>query len=370
MASSITRSLLGKSFLPGHERQADVSSIQHLCQPGASDPVCGRSTGDREVLTGVFEHDFTISPRTVNSFRYAINRLAAPAAEITDGIPQYEAGPGGIGILNTPSGEATTSFPDVTFSGFADAQSQGTATRAIRRTRLRTTWSTSYFSHAEYSFTTSGFVFQWLNDNQSSHYTATAPLSLAFSNANTAGFKPAGTAFAAGTGNPYASFMVGAVDSSSVNIQPFSTLGGRYRTFLPYVEDNWRVTPRLTLNLGLRWDLYTPFVETQDRFSFLNRSLPNPAPELPARSSSPATAPIAASAELPCRPTTATLVHVWDLRSVWIPSRIPCRVQHRVLARRRYRRSGRSEQWLRTTGLPQAPVMSAQARGPRTPRFI
>ena len=26
----------------------------------------------------------------------------------------------------------------------------------------------------------------------------------------------------------------------------------------PYIHDNWRVTPRLTLNLGLRWDLRTP----------------------------------------------------------------------------------------------------------------
>jgi hypothetical protein len=41
-----------------------------------------------------------------------------------------------------------------------------------------------------------------------------------------------------------------------------------YRTwpyFAVYVQNDWRVLPRLTLNLGLRWDVQVPFVERWDR---------------------------------------------------------------------------------------------------------
>jgi hypothetical protein len=42
-----------------------------------------------------------------------------------------------------------------------------------------------------------------------------------------------------------------------------------YRVFEPsgYVQDDWRIKPRLTLNLGIRYDLYTPFREAHNRLS-------------------------------------------------------------------------------------------------------
>jgi hypothetical protein len=240
-------------------------------------PYAGGQSVVEHVKTGIVEDDYIISDHSVNSFRYAINRYAAPAGEITDGVSKYEAGPGGIGIGNTPPGEGTTSFPLLTFGGFADTQSEWYGNGGY--TQDETTYDivdNLIRTHGKHNVTF-GAVFQWLNENQSSHYTATAPMSFAFSNVNTAGYNSAGTIQNTTTGNPYASFLIGAVNSSSVAIQPFSTLGGRYKTFSPYVEDDWRMTPKLTVNLGLRWDLFTPFKEVQNRWSFLNPNLVNPA---------------------------------------------------------------------------------------------
>jgi outer membrane receptor for monomeric catechols len=35
--------------------------------------------------------------------------------------------------------------------------------------------------------------------------------------------------------------------------------------FAGYVQDTWRLTDRLTLNIGLRYEAHTPWVETNDQ---------------------------------------------------------------------------------------------------------
>jgi hypothetical protein len=52
-------------------------------------------------------------------------------------------------------------------------------------------------------------------------------------------------------------------------------LGGRYRPIAPYVEDSFKVTPKLTLDLGLRWDYLPPYREVKDRWTFLNPNINN-----------------------------------------------------------------------------------------------
>ena len=75
-------------------------------------------------------------------------------------------------------------------------------------------------------------------------------------------------------GDPVASSEFGLVNSSTLNYGSFS--GVRYKDFAFYAQDSYKVTPRLTLNYGLRFDLDIPASEAQDRFSMVDPTLPNP----------------------------------------------------------------------------------------------
>ena len=43
--------------------------------------------------------------------------------------------------------------------------------------------------------------------------------------------------------------------------------GRRWKIVRPFVEDDWRILPSLTLNLGLAWDMTTPVTEEHDRMA-------------------------------------------------------------------------------------------------------
>jgi Carboxypeptidase regulatory-like domain/TonB-dependent Receptor Plug Domain len=74
--------------------------------------------------------------------------------------------------------------------------------------------------------------------------------------------------FASSTGNPFADLLTGQVGSySQTSRQPY--FYDRYKILEPYFQDDWRVTSRLTLNLGLRWSIFGRYQELHDQeFNF------------------------------------------------------------------------------------------------------
>ncbi len=69
-------------------------------------------------------------------------------------------------------------------------------------------------------------------------------------------------------GNAAADFAMGLVGVSEHD-QTFNgpVIGRRWRIYRPYVQDDWRITKDLTLNLGLAWDLTTPITEVDGRLA-------------------------------------------------------------------------------------------------------
>lgn len=103
-----------------------------------------------------------------------------------------------------------------------------------------------------------GFEFRWM------HYA-----NFARANASgTFGFTRSFTSLTpdineANSGNAIASFLLGYMASASATLNATPYLSWKYPVV--YVQEDWQVTRRLTLNIGLRWDYETPPVERYNR---------------------------------------------------------------------------------------------------------
>ncbi len=77
------------------------------------------------------------------------------------------------------------------------------------------------------------------------------------------------------TGSSFASFLLGQVDSGQRIFA--NELQLRNLLIAPYIQDDIKLTPKLTVNLGLRWDLMLPFTEKNNQIVFLDPNGLNPA---------------------------------------------------------------------------------------------
>jgi hypothetical protein len=76
------------------------------------------------------------------------------------------------------------------------------------------------------------------------------------------------------TGSAFASFLLGTADNASREFAIENRLRNLY--FAPYFQDDIKLTPRLTVNAGVRWDIARPFVDgTKDNIVFFNPSAPD-----------------------------------------------------------------------------------------------
>jgi hypothetical protein len=76
------------------------------------------------------------------------------------------------------------------------------------------------------------------------------------------------------SGFGYASFYRGAASGGTIALP--EELGWRVKYYAGFVQDDWKLTSRLTANLGFRYEIPTPVTEAHGQQSFLDPTLPNP----------------------------------------------------------------------------------------------
>ncbi|MGH9914325.1 MAG: hypothetical protein ACRD63_03445, partial [Pyrinomonadaceae bacterium] len=216
-------------------------------------------------------HTLTFSPRLLNSFSFGFLR-----DRFTDGPVETSPPLGELGIegISLPPGAP---YPGI---GIRNQNGIGTGIFSLVAQNRFVASDTVTYVRGNHTLKIGG-EFRRLQRNQISNSSG----SLAFEPTQTAlngvGFVntaegPRAVSVPAGaTGSSAASFLFGAVDFSRFELG-VTTAGYRWLTASGFVQDDWKVTRNLTLNLGFRYDLSIPRTEVLGRVSTVDATLPNP----------------------------------------------------------------------------------------------
>jgi hypothetical protein len=282
-----------------------VNYLNNYGSPFLPPPYIGGDLANIYPKNYIVEDDYTITPNLINQLKYGFTRFYQNIHDATQGVKAWEAPT--LGITNLPGGQAGEEFPGAAFgttSYFGTAEQTWTGDGNSVSTQLTTPNNYALTDNVLWvkgkHALTVGLTFQWQEINNANPATFTGVLDLSYNAYSTANFGAGSNALSTGgsgapgtatgpSGFSYASYLLGAVGGStgndtsapSIGLDYVSELAGRYKTISPYVQDSYKVTNKLTLDLGLRWDYLPPFHELRNRWTFLNPTMTNPLTNTP-----------------------------------------------------------------------------------------
>jgi hypothetical protein len=219
------------------------------------------------------EETHVFSPSFLNQAKWGYARYNGPTFNPND-TPKYAATT--MGMSGLPFGQASNMFPIVTFAGTAAPTQWNGATENRTTAENYTFLDNLQWNVGRHSFTFGGNLAWMLYNVNNATKGGSTPITLATAVTETAQLNNAFTALS-GTGLSYASFLVGQIDKGSFTQYLQQEFGARFRAISPYVQDDWKMTNKLTVNLGLRYDFYPTITEVHNAESFFNPNLANPA---------------------------------------------------------------------------------------------
>ncbi len=227
-------------------------SQQKVLNPGTnSQPLLYNSFNNYPLYNGVADWTRTFSPTFVNDFRAGVNYYpvatgnVAPTSNTNFGIP----------------GAPSSFLPNMQFTGGNLANGNGwfgnaDITQDFSSTvgQLEDTAILNIGSHTLHT------GFQIFRDRIDVFYSGNEGLAGIF------GFNGqyTGDVAAGSNGLPEADFLLGLPQTVGVGAGG-GTWGQRSWTYAAFVQDDWKASSKLTLNLGLRWELHTPWDEVYNR---------------------------------------------------------------------------------------------------------
>lgn len=233
---------------------------------------------------GVVDDVYVLSPSLVNNVRLGMTRFEQSSYPMIAGFDLAGAG-FNPSLVAAISPEAYT-FPSLNISGY----------QAVGNSNIVRTFSNYFTASDGVSWTKGNHMVRFgaefrLYREHNKDYTNSVPTEN-FASTWTGG--PVDNSPAAPVGQGLASFLFGLPTSGQINVN--DSYADQSKTTGFYIQDDWRVTSKLTINVGIRYDYDSPMTERFNRsvrgFDFGSTSpiaaqaianyAKNPLPDLPA----------------------------------------------------------------------------------------
>jgi hypothetical protein len=224
----------------------------------------------------VVKDTYTINSHMVNMASVAYGRYKSLSVT-PDDAPQYYYTQ--TTLTGTPAGQASY-FPEIIFSGGSSSNDPATEAGYDENQKVNNTYSAQdelQWQFGKHNFNFGAEVVE-VQFNYIKNETYSSPLDYTFSTSQTGAFADnvvgssnygQSQSLNSTTGSAVASYMLGAVNTSSTSVG-LPGFGSRWLDPSIWAQDDYKITPKLTVNLGVRWDIWPAIHEVHDLFTWLN----------------------------------------------------------------------------------------------------
>ena len=223
-----------------------------------------------KTVVGSWTHTFT--PNLLNQARFG---YLSEGANLV-GEPTTAAAVNALGLTNIYPYSPDIPFPEIGFRGGQYSTAGGDAviqefSEQPYSISDAVTWNVK--RHA-FSF---GIDVRWWHTNQNNP----GPVELTYDGSGTA-VPAAGGTTVTGTGDPFADFLTGYVAQATAltptayapTVATSNQVAYSFRYFAPWIQDDWKISQKLTINAGLRYDFNKKPVEDLNRVFWIDPNIP------------------------------------------------------------------------------------------------
>jgi hypothetical protein len=238
--------------------------------PAAIQIAQNASTGSQPAIGAGLDYSFAKSPTYIFELRAGVSHVYYKTATAADGFDPTTLGfPAYLASAAIASSSTALTFPGISPSGYLGIGSggqQGKGTAGYLQDSFLIN-NTKVLPRHTLNF---GGEFRILANNSNQDGQSTG--SFSFGTNMTQG--PNALTASSTAGDGFASFLLGLGSGSVVHY--FKIVNTTSHYFAGYLQDDWKVTDKLTFNLGIRYDLFFPRTERDNRTTYLDLSVTSP----------------------------------------------------------------------------------------------